>query len=67
MAQFVGLDEMAAELGQRFAHEALAAREPAGESDFQHERSEPRVPRPRTVLTISMAMVSGPTPPGTGV
>ena len=64
-ADFVGLDQAATPTGQRFAHECLTGGDAAGKPHFQHR------PRRRsadaTVFDISMAMVSGPTPPGTGV
>src|SRR6185437_13148101 len=65
MAELVGMDHQAAPAGERFRDEAFAAGEAPGESDFQH------LPHRRsaasTVFAMSMAMVSGPTPPGTGV
>ena len=64
-ANFVGLDQAATPTGQRLADECLTRRDAAGKPHFQHR------PRRRsddaTVFDISMAMVSGPTPPGTGV
>src|SRR5215472_7568165 len=64
-ADFVGLNHEATPAGQRFTHECLTGGDAAGQTYFQHR------PRRRsaeaTVFDISMAMVSGPTPPGTGV
>ena len=46
----------------RLADEGLATGQSAGQTHLQHLASAAA-----TVLAISMAMVSGPTPPGTGV
>ena len=83
VAQFVGFDEMAAQIAQGVADEGLAAGEAACESYLEHfsgpaeRRLQAGLPAPlfsigglrptATVLDISMAMVKGPTPPGTGV
>src|SRR6266852_568284 len=85
----VGIEYAAAELAHHCGHGALAAGNPSGEADVQHQRlatfsaavraTGRDAPPARlvafplrrraalTVLLISMAMVSGPTPPGTGV
>jgi hypothetical protein len=47
--------------------EAFAAGEAAGESGDQHDATRVRRSAASMVLRMSMAMVSGPTPPGTGV
>src|SRR5207248_1504216 len=61
----VGVDRHRAEGRERPRHRRLAAGEAAGEPDRQYH------PRLRfaaaTVFFISMAIVIGPTPPGTGV
>src|SRR5579885_3489837 len=65
MPEFVGPNQVTPEGCQSVADEALTAGQASRESDLQH------TPRRRsadsTVLAISIAMVSGPTPPGTGV
>ena len=64
--KLIGLDQVAAEVRQRLSHEALAggqsARQPYAKHAFLSSRSAASM-----VFTMSMAMVSGPTPPGTGV
>ncbi len=63
VAEPVSLDQQAAHRFQRPPHERLPAGETAGESYAEHWCFSASA----TVLAISMAMVSGPTPPGTGV
>ncbi len=76
----VGFEHVAAEFAKHRGHRAFAGGDSAGQADAQHQglaaRRAARVPCERdprrrraafTVLLISMAMVSGPTPPGTGV
>src|SRR5580704_14355398 len=80
---FIGLKHATTELAQHRNHRGLPGGNSSGEADAQHQGLAaaapvllPDVPRPpparrrraaRTVLLISMAIVSGPTPPGTGV
>ena len=63
-------------VAQHRGHGGFARSDPAGEADAQHQgcddaaagaRAPRRMRAAFTVLLISMAMVSGPTPPGTGV
>src|SRR5262249_28328881 len=65
MAELIGRKNSTAQFREGVGDVGFPGREAAGEADFQH------VPRRRraalTVLTMSMAMVRGPTPPGTGV
>src|SRR5580698_6594000 len=61
--QFVGLNQQATQIGQRTAHKALAASQSAGETYPEHACCSAS----STVLLMSMAMVRGPTPPGTGL
>src|SRR5579863_4518453 len=63
VAQFIRADQITAQVRQRAAHEALAAGEPARQSYAEHVCRSASA----TVLAISMAIVRGPTPPGTGV
>src|SRR5581483_9283208 len=74
----IGLKKMGPQLDEHAAHDALTARYAAGQANAQQGCSyrlpasagmrEPRRIRAAlTVLTMSMAIVSGPTPPGTGV
>ena len=64
MTEFIGVYEMAAEIGQGAADKTLAGSQPSGETYTEHAR---RASAERIVFTISMATVRGPTPPGTGV
>src|SRR5215469_5464954 len=63
MTELVGFNEMTAEIGQCMSHETLAAGQTSGEPYPEHTCCSAAC----TVLLISIAMVSGPTPPGTGV
>src|SRR5277367_3280450 len=64
----IGVDDRNPEVREHAAHRRLAAAQSAGKSNAQHQAGKPRrILAARTVLDISMAMVSGPTPPGTGV
>src|ERR1039458_9938822 len=65
VSQLIRLDQEATVPRQRLAHEGLAASQPSREAHFQHGPG--RRSAAATVFAISMAMVSGPTPPGTGV
>ncbi len=70
VAEIIGLDEMAAELFEGAADEGFAAGQAAGEAYEEHGAAgaaRRRDSAERTVLDMSMAMVRGPTPPGTGV
>ena len=73
---YVGVENLTIPIAQQGRHRRLPRGDPAGESDAQHQgwdltAAGARAPRRSlaalTVLLISMAMVSGPTPPGTGV
>src|SRR5215471_21592545 len=67
VGNFVGVDDTGAEIRKHFCHYRFSAGQSAGESYPQHLQN-PRLRRHAfTVFTISMAMVNGPTPPGTGV
>ena len=63
MAQLIGFDQIAAEIAQGVSDKRFAAGEAAGESYAEHKCFSAAC----TVFDMSMAMVSGPTPPGTGV
>ncbi len=75
----VGVDDRDVELAEHPRHGRLAGRDPAGQSDRQDRAprvalgddahgSRPALRRaPSRVLSRSIATVSGPTPPGTGV
>ncbi len=69
VADLIGLDEETSQSHELLRHKTLAAGQASGQPDFQHEA--PPAWRLRsaeaTVFAINMAMVSGPTPPGTGV
>ena len=80
VAERIGFEDRTIEIAQNGGHGGFTRCDSAGEADFKHgekfSRShgrggtvrEPRRKRAaRTVLLMSMAMVSGPTPPGTGV
>ena len=71
-AQFIGLDNLGAQRAQSFRNSAFAAAQSAGKANSQHRFAPPPLLSrlifvARTVLAISMATVSRPTPPGTGV
>ena len=64
MPQLVGLDQVATQIGERVSDESFSRlREPPVRPTEEHSRCVAAC----TVLAISMAMVKGPTPPGTGV
>src|SRR5262249_32125285 len=63
VTQLVRFDQVTSEITQGVPDEALAAGQAAREPYAEHKRCSAA----RTVLDMSMAMVSGPTPPGTGV
>src|ERR1035441_1528156 len=65
VSQLIRLNQEATARRQRLAHEGLAASQSPREANLQHIPG--RRSAAATVLAISMAMVSGPTPPGTGV
>src|ERR1035437_2912459 len=65
MSEFIRVDQQTSIAGQRLADKLFSADDAARQPDFQH--TPERRSAEATVLTISMAMVSGPTPPGTGV
>ena len=65
LAEQIGLDEQAAVTGQGLADKRLAGRQSAGQPHFLHRPACRSAAA--TVLAMSMAMVRGPTPPGTGV
>ena len=64
MPQLVGFNDVGAQFPQRVRDKALATGHPAGEPGNQQpvRRSAASI-----VFRISIAIVSGPTPPGTGV
>ena len=74
---FVGLNDVRAQGGKHFAHNRLTRRQcrrsdqPSARQACSAARAGMREPlrilAALTVFAISMAMVSGPTPPGTGV
>src|SRR5579872_1725995 len=61
--QLIGFDQVASESSERVPHETFAARQPPCQPYSQHKCCSAAV----TVFAISIAIVSGPTPPGTGV
>src|SRR5581483_161545 len=63
VAELIGFNQHAPEIGKGMSDEGFAARQSSGESYAEHRRCSAA----RTVLAISIAIVSGPTPPGTGV
>ena len=63
----VRLDDAHAQAAKSGEHHALPRRDAAGERDAQHQRSRAAPSAARTVFDSSIATVSGPTPPGTGV
>src|ERR1019366_6217909 len=65
MADFIRLDQQATVTGQRLADKRFSAGDAARQPNLQH--TPKRRSAEATVLTMSMAMVRGPTPPGTGV
>ena len=65
VAELVGLDQVTSAGGQSFTDEAFSAGKSTGESYLQHCLA--RCSAEATVFAMSMAMVRGPTPPGTGV
>src|ERR1039457_3844227 len=64
VAEFVGLDEKTAAARQYLTHEGLPAGQAAREPHLQHAAALRSAEA--TVLAMSMAIVRGPTPPGTG-
>src|SRR5690242_15069128 len=70
VAELIGLDQVTPQCRQSLADKSLAAGQTSGQTNFQHTAAS-RTPMRRSadpmVLTMSIAMVSGPTPPGTGV
>ena len=78
VAQRIDFQNLAIEIAQHAGHGGFSGCDSAGQADAQHQRSllhaaatgarEPRRMRAAfTVLLMSIAIVSGPTPPGTGV
>src|ERR1017187_9868750 len=65
VAQFIGLNQETSEAHQRFAHESLPAGKAACQPGLYHRPASRSAEA--TVFAINMAMVKGPTPPGTGV
>lgn len=67
-ADFVGGEDVRAVRGEQARDGGFAAAEIAGEANAEHAGYLPRRRRAAlTVFDMSMAMVSAPTPPGTGV
>ncbi len=64
VTEHVGFDQPAAKIFERCSYKTLTAGQAARQSDCQHDcrRSAESI-----VFTISVAIVIGPTPPGTGV
>ena len=79
VGNLIGTDYVATKFAHHGCNRALAAADSTGQADAEHHLLEagrtaampavwPRLSRAALiVLLISMAMVSGPTPPGTGV
>jgi hypothetical protein len=67
VAEVVRMNEVGSQALQRFSDEGFAAREAAGESYAEGARHARRLSAAAMVFIMSIAMVSGPTPPGTGV
>jgi len=65
MTQFISLQQMAAQANQLCPYSGLAGRHSPRQSDLQHYLCRPSAAC--TVFDINMAIVRGPTPPGTGV
>src|SRR5450432_1202069 len=63
VTQLVRLNQVATQIAQGVSGERFAARETPRESYAEHRCRSAAL----TVLAMSMAMVNGPTPPGTGV
>jgi len=71
VSNLIGVDDERPELGHDARDSALARRDPAGQTDSQDPpRGRHASPAPRraasSVLRSKRAIVSGPTPPGTG-
>ena len=67
-ANLVGAEPMGAHAGEQATDRGFPTREFAGEADPQHPSQPTRRNRAAlTVLAMRVAMVSAPTPPGTGV
>src|ERR1035437_5195734 len=64
MSEFIRVDQQTSVAGQRLADKRFSAGDAASQPDFQH--TPKRRSAEATVLTITMAIVSGPRPPGTG-
>ena len=62
----VGIDEVASKLDEHYAHRALARGDAAREPDPEHQMAR-RMRAALSVFFMSIAIVIGPTPPGTGV
>ena len=65
MPQLIRVDQQASVTGQGLADKRFSTGDAARQPNLQHTPG--RRSAEATVLTISIAMVSGPTPPGTGV
>jgi len=63
----VEVERPAAAGRQPLAHLRLAGRDAAGEADAQQGSPQSAFKAARTVFAISISIVKGPTPPGTGV
>ena len=66
MCDVVRVDQVASQLDKHTADGALACGDSTGEPDPGHQRPR-RIRAAFTVFFISIAIVIGPTPPGTGV
>src|SRR6059036_2303131 len=66
MGNPVGIDQMASQLNEHHAHRAFAGGDAAREPDSQHQTAR-RMRAALSVFFMRVAMVIGPTPPGTGV
>ena len=67
MAELIGLNQVTAQVRQRLTDKTFPGSEPTGQAHFQHSGSYSLLSADSTVFTMSIAIVSGPTPPGTGV
>ena len=67
VAEVVRLDEVSTETREHIPHERFAAGEADGKSYSEGAWHSRRLSAAAMVFIMSIAMVSGPTPPGTGV
>src|SRR6185312_8762455 len=67
MRDLVGVHQVSAARGEHLCYYCFSAGESSCNADTQAHAKPRRILAAFTVFDINMAMVSGPTPPGTGV